>query len=53
MASLPFGAGLREEERDRIIREHLAQEQAALFDQRREDDRRRREQFLQTMQPAR
>lgn len=50
-ADLP--SPFREEGRDRIIRQHLSAEQAALFDQRREDDRRRREQFLQTMQPAR
>jgi RNA polymerase sigma factor (sigma-70 family) len=43
----------REEWRDRVIRQHLSEEQTALFDQRREDDRRRREQFLQNMQPAR
>jgi RNA polymerase sigma factor (sigma-70 family) len=53
MASLPFGGGPREEERDRIIRSHLSPEQAELFDQRREDDRRRREHLLQSMQPAR
>jgi len=43
----------REEGRDQVIRQHLSAEQAALFDQRREDDRRRREQFLQTMHPER
>jgi RNA polymerase sigma factor (sigma-70 family) len=50
-AGLP--SPFREEGRDRAIRKHLSEEQATLFDQRREDERRRREQFLQGMQPAR
>ncbi|MES2709897.1 MAG: sigma-70 family RNA polymerase sigma factor [Verrucomicrobiota bacterium] len=46
---LPFVPGAREEQRDRVIRERLSAEQAALFDQRRGDDRQRREHFLQMM----
>lgn len=50
-ATLP--SPFREEGRNRAIRSLLSDKQAILFDQRQEDDRRRREQFLQTMQPPR
>jgi len=50
-AELP--SAFRESGRDHVIRQHLTREQAAIFDRRREEDRQRREQFLQTMQPDR
>jgi len=49
LAGLPFGADPRDELRERIIREHLSPDQRALFDQKLEDDRQRREHFLQMM----
>lgn len=46
---LPFGPGSCEEQRADVIRERLSPEQAVLFDQKREEDRQHREQFLQRM----
>jgi RNA polymerase sigma factor (sigma-70 family) len=45
----PFGGGGQDEERDRIILEHLSPEQGALYEERRQEERQRREGFMKMM----